>query len=59
MCYHALCVCKCCQCLCDGGVESCDNGHCKVVTLQTLSLFQYINISQQLDIPRPLKCIKC
>ena len=38
MCYHALCVCECCQCLCDGGVESCNNGHCKVVILQTLSL---------------------
>ena len=36
MCYHALCV---CQCMCDGGVESCDNGHCKVVILQILSLF--------------------
>ena len=50
MCYHALCVCEYCQCMCDGGVESYNNGHCKVVILQTLSLFHYINISQQLNI---------
>ena len=47
MCYHALCV---CQSMCDGGVESCNSGHCKAVILQTLGLFHYINISQQLNI---------
>ena len=39
-----------CQCICDDGVESCNNGHCKVVTLQTLSLFHNINVFQQLNI---------
>ena len=50
--YCALCV---CQCMCDGGVESSDNGHCKVVILQTLSLFHNINISQQLNISYTIK----
>ena len=35
--------------------RSYDNGHCKVVILQTLSLFHYISISQQLNISWAIK----
>ena len=40
--WHVL---PCIVCMFDGGVESCENGHCKVVTSDTLSLFHNINIS--------------